>query len=160
MKKYNISPEEVSCFLAGGITDCPNWQKEVIEELSKYEDTDTLVVFNPRRENFPIHDPNASAEQIAWEFEYLNKSDIFSMYFDGGESLQPICLYELGRHLTRNSVKVISVQDGYKRANDVIIQTKLATGIDVFQHSNPKEHAKEIYKAYKALADKKKKQAE
>ena len=32
---------------------------------------DDLVVFNPKRENFPIDDPNAAYEQIAWEFSWL-----------------------------------------------------------------------------------------
>jgi hypothetical protein len=27
-----------------------------------------VYLFNPRRENFPINDPNASKEQIEWEY--------------------------------------------------------------------------------------------
>ena len=56
---------EVKCFLAGGITNCPNWQRDVIDCLQKIDDEslgklDRLVVFNPRRDNFPSDDPNAA----------------------------------------------------------------------------------------------------
>ena len=58
------------------------------------------------------------------------------MYFCSGESDQPICMYELGRNILRMQMRfpsdwekriVISVEDGYKRKQDVIIQTDLAT---------------------------------
>ena len=99
VESYVPSEKDICVFLAGGITNCPNWQNEVIEELRKFKDTDSLVVFNPRRDNFPIHDTNASQEQIAWEFKWLERMDIFSMYFSGSESDQPICMYELGRNI-------------------------------------------------------------
>ncbi|MBQ8130966.1 MAG: nucleoside 2-deoxyribosyltransferase domain-containing protein [Bacilli bacterium] len=136
---YILKPGEISVFLAGGITNCPNWQANIIEQLDNYH-LPQLVVFNPRRENFPINDPNASYEQIEWEFKYLERADIFSMYFCASESDQPICMYELGRYISRMQSKhpttwkyriVISVEDGYKRKNDVLIQTNLACG-DLF----------------------------
>lgn len=135
-EKYVLEDGEVSVFLAGGITNCPNWQKDIIERL-EYLNTEKLVVLNPRRENFPINDPLASYQQIEWEFKALENADIFSMYFSGGESVQPICMYELGRNLVKMQVRkpidwkdriVISVEDGYKRKQDVIIQTELACG--------------------------------
>ena len=92
------------CFLAGGITDCSNWQKTVINFLKERENCmtlDNLVLFNPRRDNFPIDDPSAADKQIEWEYDWLGMSDIFSIYFDGGNSDQPICMYELGRYLTK-----------------------------------------------------------
>lgn len=134
-EKYTLKEGEVSVFLAGGITNCPNWQKEIIGYLRGFHHSNKLVVFNPRRENFPIHDSSAVYEQIHWEFQALEKMDIFSMYFCSGESVQPICLYELGRNLVRMQMRypidwkdriVISVEDGYKRKQDVFIQTQLA----------------------------------
>lgn len=128
-------------FLAGGITNCKDWQKEVINNLKGnlkfnsefYED---LVIANPRRENFPIHDPNASQEQIEWEFKMLEACDLFTMYFDGDTpSDQPICFYELGRNLVRMTEKyndkvsdhvIITVDENFKRKQDVYIQSKLA----------------------------------
>ena len=112
-------------FLAGGITNCPDWQEEVIQFLSEY---DNGIILNPRRKDFPIDDPDAALEQITWEFNALNKCDIFSMWFSAGESVQPICMYELGRHLILKSAGRIAlgVEPGYKRSQDVYIQTRLA----------------------------------
>ena len=135
---YETKPTEVSVFLAGGITDCPDWQKTVIDALRSTPDLEWLVIYNPRRENFPINDPNAAREQIEWEFNALEKADIFSIFFSGGESLQPICMYELGRNLHRMKTKyegnwyelasriVVTVEPECKRRSDVIIQTELA----------------------------------
>ena len=161
---YEPQEHDILCFLAGGITNCDDWQKEVIECL-QYVNPGTLIVFNPRREDFPIHDPIAAKEQITWEFENLNKADIFSMYFCSGESDQPICMYELGRHLER-MIKdypyieiadriVVSVEDGYRRKNDVIIQTKLALERPDYRfvttHATPFDHAEDILIRYACL---------
>jgi len=126
------APETVdgypTVFLAGGITNCPEWQDEIIARLSQY---DNAILLNPRRKNFPIDDPNAAREQITWEFHALNNATIFSIWFSGGESDQPICMYELGRHLERfkNTPDrvVIGIEDGYNRKQDVEIQTKLVS---------------------------------
>ena len=113
------------------------------------------MVFNPRREHFPIDDPNASKEQIEWEFHWLERMHIFSMYFSAGESVQPICMYELGRNLVRMKEQghtnrcIISVEKGYKRESDVVIQTKLAIGDGhVILNATPKMHAQMIVNEY------------
>ena len=102
----DINDDDVVVFLAGGITNCPNWQKEVIELLqravSRYSN---LVILNPRRDNFPIDDLNAAEEQITWEFNALERCTVFSMYFSDGDSDQPICMYELGRNIVRMQMK-------------------------------------------------------
>ena len=138
-EEYDCKDKDVICFLAGGITNCSDWQQEVIKELKNMENggayMDNLVIINPRRESFPIDDPNAAEEQIEWEFKWLQRANIFSMYFCTGESDQPICMYELGRNIVMMQWKfdatwknriVISIEDGYKRQQDVNIQTKLA----------------------------------
>lgn len=162
-EQYEKQERDVLMFLAGGITNCKDWQKEVIVLLEKVNPSD-LVVFNPRRDNFPIHDPNAAKEQITWEFKYLNMADIFTMYFCSGDSDQPICMYELGRHLHRISEDnggdniinhvVVSVEDGYKRKNDVIIQTSLALECQeefVTIGATPFIHAEDILMSYLCL---------
>ena len=167
VESYYPKDNEICVFLAGGITNCPNWQQETIYRLDAYNDSDTLCVFNPRRENFPIHDPNASLEQITWEYKWLERMDIFSMYFSSGESDQPICMYELGRNIIRMQNRfpsdwenriIISVEDGYKRKQDVLIQTSLATGnrsfVNVGKHLEStliKEHSNRIYNAYQII---------
>lgn len=148
--------DEIFCFLAGGISNCPDWQKEVINQLKEY-DLKRLILFNPRRERFSIEDKSEAEKQIAWEFKYLQQMDIFSMYFCGSESVQPICMYELGRYLSKFSNKshlaALSVEDGYNRASDVIIQSRLALGgIDIVKkRSTPKDHAKLIAMCYREV---------
>lgn len=159
-EEYQLRSDEISVFLAGGITNCWNWQQSVLTQLSSSSYlTDHLVVFNPRRDNFPIEDPDASRAQIEWEFKYLNQSNIFSMYFTSGQSTQPICMYELGRYLEVNklihpSKSIISVESGYVRENDVIIQSELALGRDIINRkATSQSHAKLIYEAYLDLLD-------
>jgi hypothetical protein len=154
-EEYERQKGDVFCFLAGGISDCPEWQEEVIQYLERMN-LDRLVIFNPRMKNFPIDDPNASEKQIRWEFKYLEQADIFSMYFCKSESVQPICMYELGRNLTRFAEKplcvAVSVEDGYKRATDVEIQSQLALGKDyVYRNAIPIGHAINISMSYKYL---------
>lgn len=136
-ENYCSKEHDICVFLAGGITNCHNWQDKLINKLNTLvSEEDQLVVFNPRRENFPVGDPKAGHLQIAWEYKMLEKADIFSMYFCGGESDQPICMYELGRNILRMQMRfpstwddriIISVENDYKRKADVTIQTKLAT---------------------------------
>lgn len=145
-----------SVFLAGGITNCPNWQKEVIEGLSNTD----LTVLNPRRDHFPIHDPYAANDQITWEFEALEKCDIFSMYFADADSDQPICMYELGRNIARMQMRfpntwmyriVITADQNYRRFNDVEIQTKLATDNKIYVGSLLDYHISRIKEAEEFL---------
>ena len=130
------------------------------------------MVFNPRRKDFPINDPNAAEEQIKWEFNMLEQCDIFSIYFCAGESDQPICMYELGRNICRMQMRfptnwemhlAVTVEKGYKREKDVNIQTSLAAigGIDIdneYCNENIEEHVNEIiteYQLFKACSIKK-----
>lgn len=130
---YKYGMRDTRLFLAGGIVNCPNWQAEVIDKLQRWSNnsiSDNLVVFNPRRENFPIGDKNAARKQITWEFEAIEMCDIFSMWFCNANSDQPICMYELGRNLERLHKNpylsiCIGVEPGYRREQDVYIQTEL-----------------------------------
>lgn len=84
------------------------------------------------------------------------------MYFTNSEnSVQPICLYELGRHLERMIHRfpgdwkdriIIGIEDGYSRTQDVIIQSRLALRCDVTQERiTPEVYAQMIYKSYYKL---------
>jgi len=121
-------------FLAGGITNCPEWQDELIAQLTaKIKDpSNTIVLYNPRRKDFDVKDPNASREQITWEFYALNQADIFTMWFAATEkSDQPICFYELGRHVTRLLAQqrsgdiIVGYDPLFRRKQDVDIQLEL-----------------------------------
>lgn len=164
-EKYIRQPNDITVFLAGGITNCWEWQDKAIELLNE-KNLDNLVIFNPRRKDFPINDPNAAEEQIKWEFNMLEQCDIFSMYFCAGESDQPICMYELGRNICRMQMRfptnwemrlAITVEKGYKRETDVRVQTSLATLGFVVDYENYneniEEHVNEIITSFNYLND-------
>lgn len=148
---------QFTVFLAGGITNCPDWQKMVIDELSKYDDTDLLVIFNPRRTFLDVTYTSA-----AWEFEQIRRADLYSMFFCDGPSDQPICMYELGKMTSEISNGynddinglIITCMSGYRRLEDVLMQTELATNntivpevFDAYEEA-VKHHAIEILKKY------------
>lgn len=127
--KVITAPDEIvadqpTIFLAGGITDCAPWQTVVIESFRYGNDA---VLLNPRRKEFSIY--KESSKQIEWEFNALTNCDIFTMWFAGGDSVQPICMYELGRYATLRSKKldriVIGVDRNYSRKSDVYTQMNL-----------------------------------
>ena len=159
----NETPKYPSCFLAGGITNCKEWQKEVIAELEHYN----ITIYNPRQEHFDISKKDAAYRQIEWEFERLEQMDIFSMYFCNDNSDQPICMYELGRNIIRmqnrfpNSWRdriVVSVEDGYKRKQDVLIQLGLcAPYLYVESNATTWLHAEEIKRAFDKVVIKRRK---
>ena len=121
----------VKLFLAGGITNCPDWQSYVVEELRSIPN---LTVYNPRRKNFPIHDKTAAETQITWEFHQLKNADMIMFWFSRG-SLNPIVLYELGMHGNAFDGRptFIGIDPEYERGQDVRIQTELAKpGMPIF----------------------------
>jgi len=110
-----------SIFLAGGITGCPDWQTEMVERLSDV----ALTILNPRRKNFPIDDPDEGIIQITWEYNALKLADFILFWFCKA-TLCPIVLYELGAWSMTDKPIFIGIEPGYKRENDVRIQTRLA----------------------------------
>lgn len=135
-EKIEFPVGSIRIFLSGGIQKCREWQKELID-MFKHLNIDTdIYLINPRRDNFPIDDLNAAEEQITWEFDMLEECDFFTMFFDNSDSDQPICFYELGRNIERMKQKfhkiwqnniIITCDKNFKRVQDVVIQTRLAT---------------------------------
>lgn len=135
------TPDEMdtywTLFASGGITGAPNWQPEYLDML---KDADGLV-FNPRRPEFDVRDPNNAIAQIKWEANYLEFASAISFWFPK-ETLCPITLYELGRwtplvatrdpyggtnhYMLERKTLFIGVHPEYARRTDVEIQTKLA----------------------------------
>lgn len=118
----------IKLFLAGGISNCPNWQADISKRIEnseklkkKFNGYKNLIVYNPRCKNIPEELP-----QVIWEFEKLEKSDIISFWFSNG-SVNPITLFEYGSHF-KNKKKIIIVgcDPLYERKNNVTIQTLLA----------------------------------
>lgn len=112
----------VTVFLAGGITGCPDWQMQMAILLTGTD----LVLFNPRRADFPIDDPNASYEQIAWEHYHLHRADRILFWFPAeNQAGCPIALFELGAWLRSDKHVAVGVEPGYVRGEDVRIQIEL-----------------------------------
>jgi Nucleoside 2-deoxyribosyltransferase like len=138
-EEYSIAnANNIKLFLAGGITNCPNWQSGLLKYL---EDLDDLTIYNPRRPDFPINDPKASEAQITWEYLHLLNADVLVFWFSNG-SLNPIVLFELEKYsLSSTKPLVIGMDREYQRATDVIIQTQLS-----------RPDIKEIYTSIPAMA--------
>ncbi len=113
-------PLEKSLFLAGGISNCPDWQSELTTIL---ENTDWLII-NPRRADFDITNPNMTEEQILWEHRHLRLASAIAFWFPP-ETLCPITLYELGTWSASSKPLFIGVDPNYTRRLDVQIQTRL-----------------------------------
>jgi hypothetical protein len=112
--------KHVSVFLGGGISGCPDWQSYVVDKLKDKE----VTLYNPRRKNFPMDDPTASAGQIKWEYERLRKADVNTFWFCK-ETLCPIVLFELGSALEREKKIILGMDPDYGRRQDVEIQVGL-----------------------------------
>lgn len=119
----NEEAKHASIFLAGGITNCADWQAKVTEDL---KDIEEVTIFNPRRKDFDVTDKNAEREQITWEYKRLREADIILFWFTA-ETLNPIVLFEYGSALERISASriVVGVHPDYQRKSDVEIQTSL-----------------------------------
>lgn len=172
---YDTSARQTTVFLGGGIQKCWEWQQACIDEIKRLAkahkiNTSNLVIYNPRR---PVFNKDAKTheiqEQIEWEYHYLENCDIFSMYFCESESVQPICMYELGRNVARkfhlynpekaaNSI-VVSAEIGYSRYLDVAYQLFCVYGENDFEKAMTgmknkdvlvKDHARRLLVAYMA----------
>ena len=108
-------------FLAGGISDCDDWQATMVKLLAALD----VVVLNPRRKEFPTNDPAAAGEQVRWEHRHLRRADARLFWFPSS-TLCPITLYELGAWSMAPGPLFVGVDPGYARRHDVEIQTKLA----------------------------------
>ena len=148
---YSVENQRnVKLFLAGGITNCWKWQDELIKKLYNQYDHINLSVYNPRRENFPINDPNAAEEQIVWEYNKLKQSDIISFWFAEG-SPNPIVLFELGAWMSSNKVIKIGVEEGYERRFDVKTQLDLYNS-DINIKSDLDKLVYSIFSSYEEVA--------
>jgi hypothetical protein len=117
----------LTLFLAGGISSCSDWQATIAARLGQA--CPQLFVYNPRRKDFDVNDPNATPFQIAWEHDHLRRSKAILFWFPP-ETLCPITLYELGTWTQlgqHTGTKIfIGCDSNYKRIDDVKIQTRMA----------------------------------
>lgn len=109
-------------FLAGSIEmgTAIEWQQDILEFL-KHEN-DKLVIFNPRRDDWDStwkQDKNSFnfREQVYWELEALEKSNLVVFYFDPNTK-SPISLLELGLFANK---ALVCCPEGYWRKGNVDI---------------------------------------
>jgi 5,10-methenyltetrahydromethanopterin hydrogenase len=127
----NNETDHKKVFLAGGITDCPDWQADFIKLM---EDVDNVTLYNPRRASFDVKDPDATEVQIVWEHRHLDEADIIIYWFSRG-SLNPIVLYELGKYINTDKKILIGMDPEYTRKTDVEVQSKLVGYKDNFYNN-------------------------
>jgi hypothetical protein len=116
--EYELHPR---VFVGGGITGCPDWQKELTEMLS---DTSYLVLLNPRRDEFDITNKLLSSEQIEWEYCNLRLAHAILFWFPA-ETLCPITLFELGYWAGKSKDIFVGCHPDYARKFDVEKQLSL-----------------------------------
>lgn len=109
-------------FLAGSIEmgAAEDWQKTISNTLSKHN----VTIYNPRRDDWDssweqkVENPQFY-QQVNWELNALENSDIIIMYFSP-DTKSPISLLELG--LYANSGKlVVYCPEGFWRKGNVDI---------------------------------------
>lgn len=127
---YVRAPEPIlpfegpSLFLAGGITDCEDWQEDISRTFSLYSQK-ALRVFNPRRLLYK-GDKLTAIQQITWEVAALDKSS-FVLFWFSKNSVCPITLFELGKALGREEQTVIvGAHPEYSRRLDLLVQIGLS----------------------------------
>lgn len=114
----------VKMFLAGSIEmgKAENWQDKVEETLAL--SNVLFTSFNPRREEWDSsweqNYSNANFyQQVNWELNALDKSDIIFMYFDPNTK-SPISLLELGLYAETGKM-IVTCPDGFWRKGNVQI---------------------------------------
>ena len=128
-------------FLAGSIEmgTAEDWQTKIVKDLY----TQSIAIYNPRRDDWDsswvqdINNPNFY-EQVNWELDKLDESDIIFMYFDP-DTKSPISLLELGLYadkcgsdVWRKDMIVCCPQGFWRKGNvDIVCQRY---GIPVFDN--------------------------
>lgn len=109
-------------FLAGGISNCPDWQSGIAEKISAQTD---LTVINPRRLGWDMNAADSeSRKQITWEYVHLRQCR-YTLFWFPKETDGPITLFELGSALERETKLTIGCHPDYNRLLDVETQVAL-----------------------------------
>lgn len=114
--------KNLSVFLAGSIEmdKAENWQHTIIQHFNK----ETITFYNPRRDSWDatwkqeIKNPKFK-EQVIWELDALEQSDIIVMYFDP-LTKSPISLLELGLY-AKSKKMIVCCPEGFWRKGNVDI---------------------------------------
>lgn len=126
MKIY-VAPEittddgNPSVFLAGSIEmgTAHRWQDDFIKEFQN----ESITFFNPYRNDFDASQEQKASnpyfrQQVEWELEHLEKSNIIVLYFDP-KTKSPISLLEMG--LFHKKKMIVCCPQGFWRKGNVDI---------------------------------------
>jgi hypothetical protein len=117
----DVGVNDISWFLGGGISGCPDWQSTMIALLADLN----VVLLNPRRPYFDTSDPSASDVQVDWEYDGLTLATGRIFWFPR-ESICPIALFELGAWAyQRQHPLVVGADPDYPRQWDIKKQLSL-----------------------------------
>lgn len=106
-------------FLAGGITNCHNWQREMVKNIARLTSED-LILINPRYEDYSYTE-NKERLQVIWEARHMDMADAIVYWFTP-PTLNPITLFELGRFIESDKKLFIGIDEGYEKRNNVMAQ--------------------------------------
>lgn len=131
-------------FLAGGITGvAEQWHQRAVTALTQF--STPLVIINPNRAAFPIHDAKAAWEQVSWEQHHLHLPGLTTLFwFAAAEASrpQPIAMYELGQALGEGRKIAVGAHPRYPREADVHMLCQLARpGMPVYSDLEDTVHA-------------------
>lgn len=116
---------KLSIFLAGSIEMglAEDWQSKIEKELDGLD----VTIYNPRRDSWDsswvqsIHNEQFR-EQVEWELDHLDKSDLIVMYFDENTK-SPISLLELGLYASSGKMIVYCPEGFWRKGNvDIVAQ--------------------------------------
>lgn len=113
----------LNLFIAGTIDcgDSVNHQQAIIDELNKEDTVHPIMIYNPRREDWPDNNDNNEIEkQINWELYHLERADLIVMNILGS-SKSPISLMELGLFARTGKLIVFCNPNFYRYDNVRIV---------------------------------------
>jgi hypothetical protein len=121
--KFNLVTNRYAIFLAGSIEmgTAEPWQERVV---AQFQDTD-ITFLNPRRADWDsswvqeASNPQF-AQQVNWELDALNYSDLIVFYFDPNTK-SPITLMELGLFADSPQEVIVCCPPGFWRKGNVDI---------------------------------------
>ena len=109
----------LNLFIAGTIDvgNSINFQKSLVDELNLSDTVHPIMIYNPRREDWPdSNDNNEIEKQINWELYHLERADLIVMYILG-DSKSPISLMELGLYARSGKLIVFCDPNFYRYDN-------------------------------------------
>lgn len=125
-EKWTNDKKDIVCFLAGSIEmgKAEDWQTKLTKEFGGLDDKYDIIILNPRRDDWDsswkqsITNKNFN-EQVTWELDAQERSDLIFMYFDKNTK-SPISLLELGL-FAQTGKMIVCCPDGFWRKGNVEI---------------------------------------